>query len=222
MLIRYSNKNILKYSSAIRDKFTLVCLLLNIYTDGFLSEKENHYNLTIIFLENKKLSRIFLKEKGNPQIQSFHSPFKIVENREGIYELRLESSTITSCISSVEISFLKTFFNRVNSFYTNIENFYEAFLTTIENFSGDSNMCIPDSKQADYWKIILYLIEFEPGYVRYDYDNEHFIPNVHPIHHLDINYSNNATYKIGLNKEFTTEMFINFVDKETDCFFLST
>ena len=72
MLIRYSNKNILKYSSAIRDKFTLVCLLLNIYTDGFLSEKENHYNLTIIFLENKKLSRIFLKEKGNPQIQSFH------------------------------------------------------------------------------------------------------------------------------------------------------
>jgi len=82
MMIRFSNKNILKYTSAIRDKFTLISLLLNIYTKEFLSEEEKSYNLKIIFQDEKRSSRIFLKENGNLQIQSFHSPFKIIENND--------------------------------------------------------------------------------------------------------------------------------------------
>ena len=220
MLIRYSNKNILKYTSAIRNKFSLISLLLNIYTKEFLAEVKGHHNLKIVFQEEKKISRIFLKEIGNAQIQSFHTPFKIIENNNDAYELRLESSVVPCNISSVEISFLKCFFNRVDSFYTTIENFYDAFLSTLDSFAENSDICISDSKQADYWKLILYLIEFEPGYVRYDYDEEHYIPKIHPIHHLDINFSNNATYKIGLYNSLSIDLFLELVNKETDCFFI--
>jgi len=220
MMIRFSNKNILKYTSAIRDKFTLISLLLNIYTKEFLSEEEKSYNLKIIFQDEKRSSRIFLKENGNLQIQSFHSPFKIIENNDE-YELRLESSIITSYISSVEISFLKTFFNKVDTFYTNMESFYEAFLSTIDSFSENDNSYISDAKQADYWKMILYLIEFEPGYMRYDFDEKNDNGKIHPLHHLDINYSNNATYKLGLEAKLTPELFLDLINKETDCFFLS-
>ena len=43
----------------------------------------------------------------------------------------------------------------------------------------------------------LYMIE--PGYIRYDHDPNRADPIAHPLDHLDINFSKDVVYKIGLS-----------------------
>ena len=48
------------------------------------------------------------------------------------------------------------------------------------------------------WNIYSHLMTCEPGYLRYDYDEQNKDKPNHPLNHLDINFSKTCTYKIGL------------------------
>jgi hypothetical protein len=62
----------------------------------------------------------------------------------------------------------------------------------------------------------------EAGYIRYDYDEEHEKGVMHPLHHLDINYSNQSTYKIGLKEEIDSITLKEILDIKNDCWFLNS
>ena len=65
------------------------------------------------------------------------------------------------------------------------------------------------------------LLVFDPGYVRYDIDfSDRLDPLNHPAHHLDINYDNASTYKLGLSKEIDFDEFINILNINKKCYFL--
>lgn len=64
------------------------------------------------------------------------------------------------------------------------------------------------------------LFLLEPGYIRYDIDPENENGKLHPLVHLDINYSSYSTYKLGLHKEISEDLFEDIVDILTDCSFL--
>ena len=71
------------------------------------------------------------------------------------------------------------------------------------------------------WQILKELLVFESGYLRYDYDKERENGNLHPLNHLDINYSSNATFKIGINNTIDCNTFIDILDINTDSYFIS-
>lgn len=53
--------------------------------------------------------------------------------------------------------------------------------------------------ESDLWSVIKVLMTFEPCYIRYDYDVENFEEKIHPLHHIDVNYSDIGTFKLGFN-----------------------
>ncbi|WP_395972963.1 hypothetical protein [Chryseobacterium cucumeris] len=71
----------------------------------------------------------------------------------------------------------------------------------------------------------LFLLEeifmFEPSYVRYDNDPDNENGNLHPLNHIDLNYSQYSTFKIGLNQNISEIYFENLHNIKTDCSFLT-
>lgn len=55
-----------------------------------------------------------------------------------------------------------------------------------------------------------------------DYDAVHENGKMHPLYHLDVNYSSGASYKIGLYHELQIEEFKEILDITTDCLYLSS
>lgn len=49
-----------------------------------------------------------------------------------------------------------------------------------------------------FYELIMYFIEFQSGYIRYDYDAKNKNGKIHPLHHFDLSYCNYTTYKFGL------------------------
>jgi hypothetical protein len=64
------------------------------------------------------------------------------------------------------------------------------------------------------------ILQFEPSYIRYDHDPVRQNGKMHPLHHLDINYSQYGTFKIGLNNRIESEYFENLQNTNTECSYL--
>lgn len=54
---------------------------------------------------------------------------------------------------------------------------------------------------------------------RYDCDVANENGAVHPLHHYDVFYSSNSTFKIGLKNELEKETLIDLLQIETNCHF---
>ena len=67
----------------------------------------------------------------------------------------------------------------------------------------------------------------EDWYIRYDYDEENYKKakrywkeHTHPLNHYDLFYSSNATFKIGLLNEISSNDIIEFLDLKKECQYL--
>ena len=60
----------------------------------------------------------------------------------------------------------------------------------------------------------------EAGYLRFDFDPKNVNGRLHPLNHLDVNYSKDATYKIGLHEKMETEKFLQLLDNSQERFFI--
>lgn len=72
----------------------------------------------------------------------------------------------------------------------------------------------------DLDRIIKLLIDFEPGYLRYDCDPEHANGTLHPLNHFDFYYSSSNQVKVGLKGSISESSFIDFLDTNTNCNYL--
>ncbi|MDL2141619.1 hypothetical protein ACHRVW_09155 [Flavobacterium collinsii] len=64
------------------------------------------------------------------------------------------------------------------------------------------------------------IFQSEPAYIRYDNDPANEKGKLHPLNHLDINFSSYGTYKIGLENEIEAIFFDDVLNIRTDCSFL--
>lgn len=64
------------------------------------------------------------------------------------------------------------------------------------------------------------IFQSEPSYVRYDYDPDNEKGKFHPLNHLDINYSQYSTFKLGFHQEIDQAYFENLQNIKTDCSFI--
>lgn len=65
------------------------------------------------------------------------------------------------------------------------------------------------------------IFQFEPSYIRYDHDIERENGKLHPLHHLDVNYSTYGTFKIGLNNAITHQYFEDLQNINTECYYIT-
>lgn len=79
----------------------------------------------------------------------------------------------------------------------------------------------PTGIESDGILLLEEIFLFEPSYMRYDYDPSQENGKYHPLHHLDINYSQYSTFKIGFSKSITRNYFEDIHDTDTECSYIS-
>lgn len=191
----------------LRTKKDFILLLLEtiklLYVEEVVVTSQGKVSIVI-----DKMSRIFYQVKN--KIFSIVFPFSIeaIDNQYRVYDIDLDVD-IDSKLISIMISILKQLeFSKVSA---------EQMLDTYYDVTQNEE----DSKEVDYaWKLLFKLSFVELGYIRYDYDEKHQNKIYHPLHHLDINYSSNGTYKIGLRKEIELEDMISLLDVKHSCSYL--
>ena len=75
-----------------------------------------------------------------------------------------------------------------------------------------------------FWAFLRELLLMEDGYIRYDFDSEHFSEykkrgedHKHPENHYDLFYSTQATFKLGLENKIKDTELIDLLNINTNC-----
>lgn len=174
---------------------------------GKREEKVNDYNKIVFFRE--KMNRIFLVSEN--KIYSIIFPFNLQIDHN---TLSLNFKNIIE-IDSLSISNLIVLLKSplINS--DNCLDFIEPILEIEDNYNDK------------YWSVFKDLLLQEDGYIRYDKDEEGYLEAKkknegckHPLHHIDIFYTNSATFKIGLDNSILENELIDTLNVSTDCKFL--
>ena len=101
-----------------------------------------------------------------------------------------------------------------------------AALSTTESFSNvevlgfvDDVMGISDDPDT-LWIALSELINADDGYVRFDHDPEREDGKLHPLNHIDVFFSQSATFKLGLTVKIEMEALSDLLNIKTDCHYL--
>lgn len=200
-------------SKPIRNKNHIINLLLEaipLINNGELIERPmNNY----IVLRIDKMKRLFFVIEN--KIFSFNFPFNIERKSESdnpvIYDSLTELELNGLNFAVLKVAFEEIFNDKENQGILDIES---ELLQILSNFDNKPN-------KDQIWQIIKKLLIFESGYLRFDYDEENQNGKLHPLNHLDINYSSESTYKIGMSKIIDCGTFIDILDINTDSHYIS-
>jgi len=174
----------------------------------FIVENDDAIGKMILYVD--KMSRIFFF--ANKKYYSIVFPFHFLKE-ENQYKLIFKSDIeVTSQLISKVISII------------HCDEFKEEcglnFITPICDFD--------DECDEHFWVFLRELLLMEDGYIRYDFDKKNYDDAVkkgeehkHPLNHYDVFYSSNATFKIGLSDEIANDTFINLLDTNSDCKYLT-
>ncbi|EJQ43590.1 hypothetical protein IEQ_04918 [Bacillus cereus BAG6X1-2] len=221
-------------NKAIRQKSDIINLLLAALPEIMLEGKSSDNKLGHCEVWIGKMSRIVftLQESESNQIYkkfSFSFPFQL--------EKQSDPERITTWIikdnggmeiNSQLVSALQSL-SRDRWFDEDISNsdealiFYDNILQEIKNIGLDVSI-----NDTMVWQLIRKLFLFEPGYLRYDFDNheDRCDEIYHPLHHLDIFFSNKTTFKLGLvdaeieKREWLSVGFENLLNLDAPCVYL--
>jgi hypothetical protein len=192
----------------IKDKYKIIEILLEACRYMLYNKKvakaRSQYKMILC---KDKMSRLFFVCEN--KIYSITFPFNINQTKSEIsinYKNRLDidSKNITALLSIIKSPTIKS------------EDCLE-FIDPIVSY--DQNL----------WTTFRDLLLIEDGYVRYDNDEVGFQEakkngheNRHPLNHIDIFYTNIASFKIGLKHEYTDTDLIDLMDRDTDCKYLNS
>lgn len=198
-----------KVIKPIRNKQEAILLLLE--TLKLVNDVENRITnergRIIICID--KMNRVFYET--NEKIFSLCFPFSLEEKENDYFRIydNLTDVEITNQMISLLISILKI----DGKFGESLENVMDFIIESAEDYEYQDI--------DDIWRILFKLWYMEDGYIRYDYDPEHEKNEIHPLYHLDVNYSSGITYKIGLRDALKVDELRNILDTTTNCLYLA-
>ncbi|KJS10713.1 MAG: hypothetical protein VR67_17740 [Peptococcaceae bacterium BRH_c8a] len=206
------NDYLIGWRMAIREKADIILLLINTirYLNYLTLDKlETVPNADIqLIIHVDKMSRILLCKEE--KIHTFQFPFLISEedNKLVVY---YKGRDLDSKVSSI----ISTIFKKSVLFNESIDSMFDLYLDAMREYE------ITDNLQSDFcWDLVMHLLSFEPGYLRYDYDYDREDDILHPLNHLDFYYTNNNTFKIGLNGSINNNDLIRLLDINQHCKYL--
>ncbi|MDN0039778.1 hypothetical protein QVO03_05755 [Bacillus aerophilus] len=200
-------------SKPIRTKKHVIMLMLEaipLLTNADVLERpSNNY----IILRVDKMKRLFFVIEN--KIFSFNFPFNVEVQEEknnpiiydSITDLELNALNLTVLKSAFE----ETFYGNENQGILDLDS---ELMQVIDSFDTKPN-------KDQVWQILKTLQMFESGYLRYDYDEVRENGKLHPLNHIDINYTSDGTFKIGINDTLDCNTFIDILDVNTDSYFIS-
>ena len=186
-----------KIEKPIREKTDIIILLLetiNLLLIGDSIENDGNQGKIIIYID--KMSRIVYQTEN--KMFSVNFPFFCEIGEDGYI------------IRENDIIFNFQIVSELMSIIIDIQQNND-----IDSILGK----IIDSEEI--YRLIIKMLKTEYGYVRYDYDQENCNGNLHPLNHLDVNFSSNVQYKLGLENTINLDTFIDILDLKTDCYFLN-
>lgn len=201
-------------SGAVRTRSDIINLLLNaceLIIDSKFDIKNEIVADAKSLVYVDKMSRLFLITEN--KYTSFSFPFNI----------DLDLSKLSFCSYEIDHATIAILSSIMSNYTENMR--IEEILSCVWDNSDLQN--VPDEYNERISVLMTMLLSFDTGYVRFDIDPENAIkyaekgkPLAHPEFHLDINYSGNSTYKLGLNSKITMGNFIDILDITKNCWFL--
>lgn len=162
-------------------------------------------DISIVF-HIDKMKRVFFYTKD--KIHSMCFPFSINLDKSLKFYFR-EEMIDCALISKLITIFLEETFEDIYSL-TEIAMSNEV----IENLVKNDEMLL--------YKLVLHLIQFEDGYLRFDFnDSENEQAEYHPLNHIDFYYSNSNTLKLGLTNQLNFTDSIEIIDTSKKCYFIN-
>ena len=197
-----------KLIEPIYNRIDIIKQLLEVIRVSSLhSDKKNEDSIKI-YVVNKYMSRIFIETDN--KITSFVNPFRIEKSGKLLQFFYFET-IIDSRLNSA----LDSIINDIESNQTSygLDELAESIYNILDDYELHENYDI-------CCLIIKELLTYETGYLRYDVDDLR-VSEIHPLHHIDVCFSNKSTYKIGLRKKMKFENLKDFLDKTKDCLYIS-
>jgi len=159
-----------------------------------------------LILHVHKMSRLFFF--NNNKYYSIAFPFFVSEYSERLcFSFRNDIEVDSQLISNV-ISIIKC----------------ESFNDKCSLGFAEPIYDIDNEYDGNFWMFLRELLLAEDGYIRYDKDEKGFLDakekgeeHRHPLNHYDVFYSNNASFKLGLDNEIVQNEFVDLLDIKTDC-----
>lgn len=202
-----------KFLKPIRTKKDLVLLLLDTINAMYLNENVMGNDKGNIFIKVDKMSRIFYDL--NDKLFSLVFPFSLETQEESRIRYLIFDPVTDVIVDNKAVSLMRTIVEKMDLCNTTFERLIEEAYFDAGNDNFDMNYV------DNCCMMILRMFTTESGYIRYDYDAEHQDGVQHPLNHLDINYSTKCTYKLGLNKRMIMDEFVDLLDVQTDCRFVT-
>ena len=160
-------------------------------------------DLRIVIYINK-MKRLFYCTKN--KVQSVCFPFTIISDENSV-----EFFHEKSLLDYSKISILKGVFKR--SSMTTLTELNDELL----NDDYYNSLCENEKEVIN--QVLLFLTIFEDGYLRFDFhDTENFNEDFHPLHHIDLYYTNSNTFKLCLEEEMSLKKNIKIIDITEKCF----
>ena len=191
--------------TSIRSKIDLIKLLHTII-QPLISVEFDQYNIgrineKCIIIVVSKMNRIFINTDINRKV-SFAFPFKVeVKENRIIFETQKYNIIIDHHILVLMSNVIREYENRGN------KTIYDVIESEVEN----------EFMQSVLIHLFEELLEIEDGYLRYDRDVDNQKDDYHPLFHIDINYSEKGTFKIGYRNEKSIENIMRLVDRNEKC-----
>lgn len=202
------------FSFPVRHKVDLMSLSLRLMTelineDVYFSLKEE---TNLVLIKSKDTYRYAIIKEN--QIMSAILPFRFdfdacVEFNFGQEIIDLNDLyIIIRCVEKVK----EEINNGIDLLSDDIRALIDEVL--IQDLNLSSN------QEYKYKKLLNHMFFQEDGYLRFDYDEKNSNGHLHPLNHLDINYSNSSTFKLGLKARVDFHTFWDILRSDTNCFYL--
>ena len=185
----------------IRDLYDVILIVLNSlsYISWQPPCKDDAGDFKIII---NKMNRMFFVQKE--KIFSITIPFTVRENNQG--EIEIYDSDVLIDSKHLAIA---------NKIFTMLKESASYDVIDYQHLLDDEIIELEDGMIVK--RLVNRLITNEYGYLRYDEDFVHANGDLHPPFHLDINYSNSGTYKLGIDSQIDFEWFRDCLDITVPC-----
>lgn len=188
------------FFSPIRDKVDYAKVLFytarNLLVNAKLEDVETIGELRLVV---DKMSRLFFFQREKYFTLSF--PFKVVIDEGSVMKItsymgrEVDSQSISAALSILE------------------KDSFRLRPSPIDFIMNDTEIPVVG------FELLEEVFASEPSYLRYDKDIKNEKGRLHPLHHIDMNYSVYGSFKLGLYDIVTPEHFVDIVTVSTDCSF---
>lgn len=182
-------------------------------TSENIIDKNNDFDICICV---GKMSRIFYYTYNKNKIFSICFPFYITKEKN-TNKIVIKDNICNINIDLNIANILSILFDDLYIFEKGFEDIYFELEEKLQIIYDDFNLSKYMYPINDIWLLVTNILKSEPGYLRYDCDEKNANDDMHPLMHIDVYFSDQNTFKIGLEQYID---ILEILDNNKERFYL--